>query len=45
MTNDRLMQLFKELEEKIMVIEMRLNALEAWRDGDETYKMEQNEYK
>lgn len=38
--NDRI----NELASHIQVIEMQLSALEAWRDADETYMLEQNEY-
>jgi hypothetical protein len=30
--------LIKGIVDKLMIIEMRLSALEALRDGDETYK-------
>lgn len=33
----------KEILLEIVVIKARLNAIEAWRDDDETYRMEQNE--
>ena len=42
MTEDELI-LFEEMRLKLIVIEARLNAIEADRDNDETYRMEQNE--
>ena len=36
-------ELIEVMRLKIVTLEVRLNALEAWRDNDDTYKMEQNE--
>lgn len=36
-------KVIQEMKEKIMILEMRVRALEAWRDADETYTMEQKE--
>ena len=36
-------KVIQEMKEKIMILEMRVRALEALRDADETYMMEQKE--
>jgi len=37
------MKVLEDIRLKMLTIEARVNALEAHRDNDETYRMEQNE--
>lgn len=43
MSEFELQALLEEMKQRILALECRVNALEAWRDDDETYRMEQNE--
>ena len=43
MDDYQLQSLLQEVKERILALEARVNALEAWRDDNETYQMEQNE--
>ena len=37
------LELIEELRVRVIALEARVNALEADRDNEETYRMEQNE--
>lgn len=42
-TVEKLIEMVLEMQQKIVVLEMQISAINAWRDDDETYHSEQNE--